>query len=49
MSILFFKEVVWPHYILLALSLYLVINNGGDWTLDRWIQKRWKGIIFGSA
>ena len=40
MSILFFKEVVWPHYILLALALYLVINNGGDWTLDAWFKKR---------
>lgn len=38
MSILFFKEVVWPHYILLALSLYLAINDGGDWTLDRWLK-----------
>ncbi len=43
MSILFFKEAVWPHYILLALSLSLFINDGGDWTLDRWIQKKWPG------
>lgn len=41
MSILYFKEVVWPHYILLALSGYLFINDGGDWTLNAWIGKKW--------
>ncbi|MDB4939600.1 MAG: hypothetical protein JWO40_25 [Candidatus Doudnabacteria bacterium] len=41
MSVLFFKEAVWPHYILLALALYLMINNGGEWGLDSWIQKKW--------
>ncbi len=42
MSILYFKEVVWPHYILLALALYLVINNGGKYTLDSLFIKKWK-------
>lgn len=40
MSILYFKETVWPHFILLALSGYLVVNGGGDWTLDEWIRKK---------
>lgn len=40
LSILFFKEVVWPHYILLALAFYLVTNDGGKLTLDNLIQ-RW--------
>jgi uncharacterized membrane protein YphA (DoxX/SURF4 family) len=40
MSILYFKEAVWPHYILLALSGYFVVNNGGDWTIDSWLAKR---------
>src|SRR5258708_9555028 len=31
MSVIFFKEAVWPHIVLLALALYLFINNGGDW------------------
>ncbi len=39
MSVLFFKEAVWPHYILLALALYLMINNGGDFSLDHKIIK----------
>jgi uncharacterized membrane protein YphA (DoxX/SURF4 family) len=39
MSVLFFKEAVWPHYILLALALYLMINNGGEFGLDRYIRK----------
>ena len=34
LSVLFFKESVWPHYILLALALYLMINNGGELSLD---------------
>ncbi len=44
LSILFFKEVVWPHYILLALAFYLVTNDGGKFTLDnligRWFKSR---------
>ena len=38
MSVLFFKEAVWPHWVLLALALYLMINNGGKWSLDSYIQ-----------
>ncbi len=39
LSVLFFKEAVWPHYILLALALYLSINNGGSLTLDTFVGK----------
>lgn len=38
MSVLFFKEAVWPHYVLLALCLYLIINNGGKWSLDEYFK-----------
>jgi uncharacterized membrane protein YphA (DoxX/SURF4 family) len=37
LSVLYFKEAVWPHLILLALALYLVINNGGKITIDQWV------------
>ncbi len=40
MSIIFFKEAVWPHYILLALGVYLIINKGGGYSLDKLIEKR---------
>ncbi len=40
LSVIFFKEAVWPHYILLALALYLVINDGGNWSVDSWIENR---------
>ncbi len=40
LSVIFFKEAVWPHYILLALALYLVINDGGNWSLDGLIAAR---------
>ncbi len=40
LSVVFFKEAVWPHYILLALALYLIINNGGKISLDSYIRQR---------
>lgn len=40
LSIIYFKEAVWPHYILLALALYLVINDGGKFTIDEWLKKK---------
>lgn len=40
LSILFFKEVVWPHYILLALAFYLITNDGGKFALDNLIGRR---------
>jgi uncharacterized membrane protein YphA (DoxX/SURF4 family) len=45
MSIAFFKEAVWPHYILLALAAYLFINGGGDWTLDALLKKKRTGRV----
>ena len=44
MSILFFQEAVWPHYILLSLALYLIINDGGAFTIDNLLMKRMKSI-----
>lgn len=38
-SIVFFKEAVWPHYVLLALAFYLVLNNGGTITVDTYIGR----------
>jgi hypothetical protein len=40
LSVLYFKEAVWPHYVLLALALYLFINNGGKRSLDGYFAKR---------
>jgi uncharacterized membrane protein YphA (DoxX/SURF4 family) len=40
LSVIYFKEAVWPHYILLALALYLMINNGGELSLDHKIMKK---------
>ena len=40
MSVIFFKEAVWPHIVLLALAFYLFLNNGGKWSLDNFIQKK---------
>ena len=40
-SIIFFKEAVWPHLVLLALAFYFVINNGGSYTMDRFIDKKY--------
>ena len=40
LSVIFFKEAVWPHYVLLALAMYLVLNNGGKITLDNFIGRK---------
>jgi uncharacterized membrane protein YphA (DoxX/SURF4 family) len=42
MSVIFFKEAVWPHYILLALAFYLMINNGGEYGVDHYIHRALK-------
>lgn len=39
-SIVFFQEAVWPHIVLLALAFYFVINGGGKFTFDNFIEKR---------
>ncbi len=40
LSISFFREAVWPHYILVALALYFIINDGGGWSIDNWLRNR---------
>jgi uncharacterized membrane protein YphA (DoxX/SURF4 family) len=40
LSISFFQEAVWPHYILVALAIYFIINEGGEWSIDSWLRKR---------
>ena len=49
LSIAFFREAVWPHYILLALGLYLVTNNGGGWSVDGWLRKKRHWLFGGVA
>jgi uncharacterized membrane protein YphA (DoxX/SURF4 family) len=43
LSLLFFREHVWPHIPLLGMSLYLLLNNGGKFTLDQSAQHSSKG------
>lgn len=40
LSLLFFKEAVWPHLILFGISISLLLNNSGEFTLDDWLD-RW--------
>jgi len=39
LSILFFKETVWPHYMLYGISISLLINGGGKLSLDKALRK----------
>lgn len=39
LSLLYFKEVVWPHLMLYGISLNLLINGGGKLTLDSLFDK----------
>lgn len=43
-SIVFFQEAVWPHIVLLALAFYFVINNGGKYTIDNLIGKKYFAV-----
>lgn len=35
LSLLYFKEMVWPHFMLYGISLSLIINSADEFTLDR--------------
>lgn len=48
LSILYFKEMLWPHFMLYGISFSLLINSADKFTLDRylipWIRKILKTI-----
>lgn len=39
LSILFFKETVWPHYMLYGISISLLLSGGGRLSLDEGLKK----------
>lgn len=39
LSLLYFREAVWPHLMLYGISISLFLNGGGRLTLDDWISK----------
>ncbi len=49
LSIIFFKEAVWPHYMLYGISLSLLLNGGGKLSLDdgigRSIMKKRRRLV----
>ncbi len=38
LSLWYFKEAVWPHFLLYGIGLSLLIHGGGRLTLDEWID-----------
>lgn len=46
LSALYFREMVWPHYMLYGISLFLLINSADKFTIDHyisdWIRKKFK-------
>lgn len=40
LSLFFFKESVWPHYLLIALAVGVFLHKPDMWTLDRLLSKR---------
>ncbi len=40
LSLLIFNEAIWPHFILLGISIALFIDSGGLWSLDGFIGRR---------
>lgn len=40
LSITFFKEDIWPHYLLIALGIGIFLHKPDDWALDKYIFKK---------
>ncbi|MDE1871819.1 MAG: hypothetical protein KGI06_06300, partial [Candidatus Micrarchaeota archaeon] len=40
LSLLFFREAVWPHLMLYGISLSLLINGPGPLSIDEWIDTK---------
>lgn len=40
LSIMFFKESVWPHYLLIALAVGIFLHKPDMWALDRYLFKK---------
>lgn len=49
LSILYFQELLWPHFILYGISFSLLINSGDIFTADHWIVPWLKKWIHGSG
>jgi hypothetical protein len=49
LSILYFQELLWPHFILYGISFSLLINSGDIFTADHWIVPWLKRKIHGSG
>ncbi len=45
LSLAFFREAVWPHFLLYGIGLALLIHGGGKLTLDEWFD----GLIMRSS
>lgn len=49
LSILYFREMLWPHFMLYGISFSLLINSADKFTIDRyvamWIRKLFQKII----
>ncbi len=37
LSLIFFKESVWPHYLLIALGIGIFLHQPDKWALDRYL------------
>jgi hypothetical protein len=45
LSILYFQELLWPHFILYGISFSLLINSGDLFTADHWIVPWLKKLV----
>lgn len=46
LSILYFREMLWPHFMLYGISFSLIINSGDKFTLDRYLVGWVRKIIY---
>ena len=42
MSLVFFGETVWPHYVIYGVAIALLLHGYDKYTLESWLFKRWR-------
>lgn len=43
LSLAYFKEAVWPHYLLFALAIGIFLDRPDSYTVDRWLADKFHG------
>ncbi|HSD98276.1 MAG TPA: DoxX family membrane protein [Patescibacteria group bacterium] len=47
LSILYFREMLWPHFMLYGISFSIIINSADTFTIDRYLVPFIRKVVFG--